>query len=150
MKNIFLFVCFACAATTAIQAQEAESEVEKRNFIEVFVGVTHDNGENEASLGITYERNFGRFGTGIIAEFTKADSRESVIALPFFWHPAEPWRTVVAVGVENSDDGDAFLTRVGASYEIEFSGWSLSPEVNLDFVDDSTVLVFGASFVWKF
>ena len=84
MKNIFLFVCFACAATTATQAQEAESEVEKRNFIEVFVGVTHDNGENEASLGITYERNFGRFGTGMIAEFTNADSRESVIALPFF------------------------------------------------------------------
>jgi hypothetical protein len=149
VKKIIFFVCFACAATTT-QAQETESEAEKRNFIEAFVGVTHDDGENEASLGVTYERKFGRFGTGIIAEVTKADSREAVLAVPFFWHPAEPWRTVVAVGVENSDDGDSFLTRVGASYEIEFSGWSLSPEVNLDFVDDSTVLVFGASFVRKF
>jgi len=34
--------------------------------------------------------------------------------------------------------------------EIEFSGWSLSPEVNVDFVDHGTVLIFGASFVWKF
>ncbi len=51
----------------------------------------------------------------------------------------------------NYNDGDhSFLTRVGGSYEIEFSGWSLSPEVNVDFVDDDTVLVFGASFVWKF
>jgi hypothetical protein len=49
------------------------------------------------------------------------------------------------------DDGDhSFLTRVGGSYEFEFSGWSLSPEVNVDFVDRGTVLVFGASFVWKF
>ena len=40
--------------------------------------------------------------------------------------------------------------RVGGSYEIGFEGWSLSPEVNLDFVDGDTVLVFGASFVWKF
>ncbi|MEH6583516.1 MAG: hypothetical protein V7754_16385 [Halioglobus sp.] len=150
MKKVILFVCFACVAASATQAQGIESEVEKRNFIEVFVGVTHDDGENEASLGVTYERKFGRFGTGIIAEFTKAESRESVFALPFFWHPAEPWRTVVAIGVEDSDDGDSFLARVGASYEIEFSGWSLSPEVNFDFVDDSTVLVFGASFVWKF
>ena len=57
---------------------------------------------------------------------------------------------MVAIGVENSDDGDSFLTRVGASYEIEFTGWSLSAEVNVDIVDNSTVLVFGASFVWKF
>jgi hypothetical protein len=148
VKKLFTIVCLTCAAATAAQAQEPEAE--KRNFIEVFVGVTHDDGENEASLGLTYERKFSRFGTGIIAEFTKADGRESVFALPFFWHPAEPWRTVVAVGVENSDDGNSLLTRVGASYEIEFSGWSLSPEVNVDFVDNSTVLVFGASFVWKF
>jgi len=50
----------------------------------------------------------------------------------------------------NCDGDRSFLTRVGGSYEIEFSGWSLSPEVNVDFVDDDTVLVFGASFVWKF
>ena len=114
------------------------------------MGITHDDGENEASLGLTYERKFDRFGTGFIIEFTKADRRETVLALPFFWHPAEPWRTVVAIGTEINDGDHSFLTRVGGSYEIEFSGWSLSPEVNVDFVDDDTVLVFGASFVWKF
>jgi hypothetical protein len=30
------------------------------------VGITHDEGENEASLGLTYERKFDRFGTGFI------------------------------------------------------------------------------------
>ncbi len=114
------------------------------------MGITHDDGENEASLGLTYERKFGRFGTGFIAEFTKAENRETVLALPFCWHPAEPWRTVVAIGTEISDGDHTFLTRVGGSYEFEFSGWSLSPEINIDFVDRSPVLVFGASFGWKF
>ena len=63
---------------------------------------------------------------------------------------SEPWRTVVAVGTEISDGDHSFLMRVGGSYEIGFNGWSLSPEVNLDFVDGDTVLVFGASFVRKF
>ena len=73
-----------------------------------------------------------------------------MLALPCVWHPAEPWRTVVAIGTEIIAVDHSFLTRVGGSYEIEFSGWSLSPEVNVDFVDDDTVLIFGASFVWKF
>jgi hypothetical protein len=52
------------------------------------VGITHDDGENEASLGLTYERKFDRFGTGFIMEFTNSETRETVLALPFFWHPA--------------------------------------------------------------
>lgn len=141
----------ACAAATVAQAQESGAEeAEKKNFVELFVGITHDDGDNEASLGLTYERKFGRFGTGLVAEFTKAEARDSVLILPFFWHPAEPWRVLVGVGTEYSDSENSFLTRVGGSYEIEFSGWSLSPEVNVDFVDDRVVLVFGASFVWKF
>jgi hypothetical protein len=150
MRQAIALAILACVATMAAQAQESGAEVEERNFIEVFVGITHDDGENEASLGLTYERKFGRFGTGLIIEFTKADNRETVLALPFFWHPAEPWRTVVAIGTEMDDGDHSFLTRVGGSYEFEFSGWSLSPEVNVDFVDRGTVLVFGASFVWKF
>jgi len=145
-----ILLLLVCVATSAAQAQEQGREADKRNFVELFVGITHDAGENEASLGLTYERKFERFGTGIIAEFTKAENRETIVALPFFWHPMEPWRTVVAVGTEISDGDHSFLTRVGGSYEIEFSGWSLSPEVNIDFVDRDPVLVFGASFVWKF
>ncbi len=150
MRKAIALAILTCVATMAAQAQESGTEAEERNFVEVFVGITHDEGENEASLGLTYERKFDRFGTGFIIEFTKAENRETVLALPFFWHPAEPWRTVVAIGTEISDGDHTFLTRVGGSYEFEFSGWSLSPEVNVDFVDNDTVLVFGASFVWKF
>ena len=149
MQKLAMLVFIACAASAA-QAAETETEAEYVDFIEVFVGITHDDGENDPSLGVTYEHRFGRFGTGFIAEFTKSDRRDSVLAVPFFWHPADPWRTVVAIGTEYNDGENSFLARVGGSYEIEFSGWSLSPEVNVDFVDAGTVLVIGASFVWKF
>jgi len=83
-------VFLACATSAAAQAQESGTEAEERNFIELFVGITHDDGENDPSLGLTYEHRFGRFGTGFIVEFTKADRRETVLALPFFWRPADP------------------------------------------------------------
>jgi hypothetical protein len=150
MLKLTMLVFMACTASAAAQAAETDTEAEYRDFIEIFVGITHDDGENEPSLGVTYEHRFDRFGTGFIAEFTKAGRRETILAVPFFWHPADPWRTVVAIGTEISDGDNSFLTRVGGSYEFEFSGWSLSPEVNVDFVDEGTVLVIGASFVWKF
>jgi len=150
MQKVYMLVFMACAASTTAQAAESGTETEDRNFIELFAGITLDDGDNTPSLGLTYEHRFGRFGTGFIAEFTKADRRDSVLALPFFWHPADPWRTVVAIGTEYNEGENSFLTRVGGSYEFEFSGWSLSPEVNVDFVDQGTVLVIGASFVWKF
>jgi len=150
MQKVCMLVFMACAASATAQATESGTEAENRNFIELFVGITHDDGENDPSLGLTYERRFGQFGTGFIAEITKDARRETVLALPFFWHPADPWRTVVAIGTEYNDGENSFLTRVGGSYEFEFSGWSLSPEVNVDFVDQGTVVVIGASFVWKF
>ena len=149
MHKVVIILFLSCAGMAA-QAQESRTEAEDRNFLELFVGITHDDGDNEASLGLTYERKFERFGTGVIVEITKSETREYIVALPLFWHPAEPWRAVFAIGAEINDGDQSFLSRVGGSYEIEFSGWSLSPEVNVDFVDDRAVLVFGASFVWKF
>ena len=83
MQKFCLLALVVCAASTAAQAQESGTEAEDKNFIELFVGITHDDGENDPSLGLTYERRFGRFGTGFIAEFTKADRRETVLVRKF-------------------------------------------------------------------
>jgi hypothetical protein len=40
--------------------------------------------------------------------------------------------------------------RIGGSYEIKFSGFSVSPELNFDYVDDDIAVVGGVSFGWKF
>jgi hypothetical protein len=146
-------VAFAIALTCACSiatAQETGADFEA-NALELFLGFTYDDSENEPSIGMTYERRMQeKFGWGLIVEFTDSATRETVVAVPFFWHPAEPWRVLAAAGVEKSDGANNFLFRVGGSYEIGFSGWSLSPEVNVDFVDRSAVLVYGVSFGWKF
>jgi len=87
MQKLCILVFVACATGAAAQAQESGTEAEDRNFIELFVGITHDDGENDPSLGLTYEHRFGRFGTGFIAEFTKADRRETVARPAVFLAP---------------------------------------------------------------
>jgi hypothetical protein len=42
MQKVYMLVLIACAAGTAAQAQESGTEAEDRNFIELFVGITHD------------------------------------------------------------------------------------------------------------
>jgi hypothetical protein len=129
-------------------AEELQQESETPDVIELFVGLTRDDSNNEFSIGTTYEHRLSEgFGVGGIGEYTV--DREFVIAVPFFWHPVEPWRFLVAPGTEIDDGDHEFLLRVGGSYEIEFTGWSLSPEVNLDFVDSDIVIVVGVSFGWK-
>lgn len=140
---------FLLALMLAAHAEEIQKEDEAPNLIEAFVGITHDDSNNEFSVGATYERRLSAgFGVGGIGEYTK--DREFILAVPFFWHPIESWRFLVAPGTEIDDGDHEFLVRLGGSYEIEFSGWSLSPEVNLDFVDSDVVVVVGASFGWKF
>jgi hypothetical protein len=135
-------------ATSPAAAESAAGDFAP-NLVEAFVGATFDDGDGELSLGGTYERRVNAdFGIGGMAEYT--DGREWVLAVPFFWHPAEPWRFEVAPGTE-IEDGDAeFLVRVGGSYDIDFTGWSLSPELNLDFVDGDVKVVVGVSFGWDF
>ncbi len=66
MRQAIALAILACVATMAAQAQESDTEIEKRNFVEVFVGITHDDGDYDASLGLTYERKFDRFGTVLV------------------------------------------------------------------------------------
>ena len=59
MQKLCILVFVACATGAAAQAQESGTEAEDRNFIELFVGITNDDGENDPSLGLTYEHRFG-------------------------------------------------------------------------------------------
>ena len=63
------------------------------------------------------------------------------------------FRSGVEIPVKNRDnDRDyKFLFRVGAAYEFEIGEkWAITPEFNVDFVDNSEVYVYGLSFGYKF
>jgi len=142
-----------------IRAEEAghggkEKVLENRHGIELFLGNTHEDGEDGFSVGLSYEYRLNQlFGIGGIVEYASGVFREWVLAVPLFLHPYKGWRFLVAPGVDIPDnDGDnEFLFRVGAAYEFEIGEkWAITPEFNVDFVDNSEVLVYGLSFGYKF
>jgi hypothetical protein len=127
------------------------SEEIERNSVELFVGGTFDSGEGDLSLGATYVRRFGdKFGVGALAERTDSSGREWVYALPFFWHVVDPWKVMIAPGIERTNGHNEYMTRLGASYEFDFGGWTLAPELNFDFVSSEVKSVVGVSFGWDF
>ena len=149
--RLYLFplfmVCFTLAATPVVaqDAENAEGEAFEANSIEVFLGATFDDGDSEASFGMSYERRLNEsFGIGGMVEYT--NGREWVFAVPFTIHITEPWKVVLAAGIEHEEGDNTFLTRVGTAYEFKFDGWSLAPEVNVDFVDGEVKTVLGVSF----
>ena len=154
-----MMVLLVLLVPVKIHAQEAghgrkEKGLENRHSIELFIGNAHDDGEDGFSVGLSYEYRLNQLlGIGGIVEYTGGDFKEWVLAVPFLLHPYKGWRFLVAPGVAipNNVDDDEFIFRVGAAYEFEIGEkWAISPEFNVDFVDNSEVLVYGLSFGYKF
>lgn len=100
--------------------------------------------------------------------------RNTIFAVPFYWHPGGSWKLIAAPGVEfhngrgeavtphKSEGGEEghgeadedetyFLFRIGVAYDIHLGGsWGLAPAVDLDFVEGERVLVYGVSLTYGF
>jgi len=144
-----------------IPAEEAEhgskeKELEHRHLIGLFIGDTHEEEENGITVGLGYEYRLNQLlGIGGIVEYAGVDFKELLVIAPLYLHPYKGWLFVVAPGVaipkKHSGDDVEFLFRVGAAYEFEIGEkWALTPELNVDFVDNREALVFGLSFGYKF
>ena len=132
--------------------ERAEHELHK-NVFGVFAGVASaGRREKGFALGLEYERRINEsFGIGAVAEYTFDDGDFWVFAIPFAYHK-NAWKFYVAPGMEKSSDhGTEGLVRLGAEYAIEIgSGWEISPQLNVDFVDGEDVWVLGALFAKGF
>ena len=147
----FFMVWFGLASTPVVaqEAEEGEGEAFEANIVEVFLGGTFNDGDSEASYGFSYERRLSEsFGIGGLVEYTSG--REWVYAVPLTFHVTESWKLVLAPGFEHEEGENTYLTRVGTAYDFKFDGWSLAPEVNVDFVDGETKVVVGVSFGIEF
>jgi len=142
-----------------IPAEEAGHDskgegLENRHGIELLLGNTHDDGEDGFTVGLGYEYRLSQlFGIGGFVEFTGGDLEEWILAPALTLHPYKGWRFLVAAGVDVSrhDRDNEFLFRVGAGYEFEIGEkWAIIPSFNVDFVDNSEVLVYGLNFGYKF
>ena len=155
---VFLGVIVLVASLNApLQAQEAGGELEEkepRHHPAVFLGATTGEHETNPSLGLEYEYRLSeRWGIGLIFEFTfEHEEREFLTGIPVKYHMG-PFALLGTVIVERSreretDEGDSDRTvspgvRVGAEYGFEVGELELAPNLNLDFTEDTTKLVWG-------
>jgi len=137
--------------------EEAHEEVHgeahefHRNWAAVFLGVTSEERRGGSpALGIEYARHLSpAFAIGGILEYTFGDDDFWVVAVPFAYRTG-PWKIYVAPGFEveklkDSVDESEFLLRIGGEYAFEIGKLEIAPQIDVDFVDSDTVLIFGVT-----
>ena len=131
---------------------KAHEEKDYRNVIALFGGNTKDGSENGASIGLEYVYRISPlFSIGGLGEYAGGDFDSWVIGVPVIIHPHAGWFFRLAPGLEFEDSETNFLFRAGSGYEFELMPrWSLAPEINVDFVDGDTKLVYGLTLSWEF
>ena len=145
-----LFCSLAAAEEQGSTAGKGADEF--RNKLLFFGGVTQKGSDHGASVGLEYEYRLGPYlGLGGLAEYAGGDFDSWVLGFPVYIHPYGGLVAWLAPGVE-IEDGDAnFLFRAGLGYEFEIHPrWSLAPEINFDFTDGDTKLVYGLTLSWEF
>jgi len=146
-------------------AEHAEHEFH-RHHLSVFLGVTDGEVEVEAeagvesgggevivedqqafTVGLDYEYRLNRrWGVGALADWAGKDFRSWVVGIPVVLHPTGGLKLLVAPGFEKNNEHDAeLLVRLGAMYDFEVGRFTIAPALNIDFVDDEEVLVYGVN-----
>jgi hypothetical protein len=141
-----------------LQALAAEEEHEKHkeshyhtNHLGLFLGNTHEEGEDEFTIGLDYEYRFSQyFGIGAVLEYVGEDAREGVGMGLLFIHPYKGFRFLAGAGVKPKAEETKFIWRLGIGYRFPIGNWTIAPEFNLDFTEGKTVQVYGVSFGYGF
>lgn len=144
--------------TTPIQALAAEEHHEEhteshyhRHHVGLMLGNTHEEGEDEFTIGLDYEYRFSQyFGIGLIGEYVGEDAREGVGMGLLFIHPYKGFRFLAGAGVKPKAEETKFIWRLGIGYRFHMGNWTIAPEFNLDFTEGRTVEVYGVSFGYGF
>jgi hypothetical protein len=161
------------AAERAEHSAESQHEHgrEHENEVAVFFGGTDERGhDTEFTLGLDYKRRIAeRWAVGGIFDYAGGELRNTVLAPSVsFWPGLGNLQLLAAPGVEfhqGRDDGgheksaegeadkDAtyFLFRLGVAYDIHLGErFGLAPQVNLDFVNNEEVWVWGIAVTYGF
>jgi hypothetical protein len=139
------------------KSEDAEVEdwaADGRNEAGVFLGATGREGEWGFSVGFDYEFRLTRlFGIGGVIEWTGADFREGIAAVPFILHPWHELKLIAAPGIEITPEYEEtnFLVRAGAEYGFDVGyGYELAPALYADITSGEVAVVIGGVLAWKF
>ena len=143
-----------------------------KNEVAVFVGGTDEHGhDTELTWGLDYKRRIAeRWAVGVFFDYAGGELRNAVLApMVAFWPGLGNLQLMAAAGVEfhqgrdggghqksgggggTDEDATYFLVRLGAGYDIHLGErFGLVPNLNLDFVNNEKVWVYGLAFTYGF
>ena len=111
-----------------LAAEEKQEEYKEshyhRNHVGLFLGSTHEEGEDEFTIGLDYEYRFSQYvGIGVLLEYVGEDDREGVGMVPLFLHPYRGFRWVAAAGLKPKAEETKFIWRLGIGYRFPIGDW---------------------------
>ena len=136
-----------------------------KNEVAVFLGGTDEPGHGtELTWGLDYKRRIAeRWAVGVFFDYAGGELRNAVLApMVAFWPGLGKLQLLAGAGVEfhrgsdggghqksgegggTDEDATYFLLRLGVGYDIHLGeSFGLVPVVNLDFVNNERVWVYG-------
>lgn len=152
IRNALLAAIILLGVSAASSAEGADAKAEPPNGVAVFIGNTQNGSLNGASVGFEYERKItSLIGVGVIAEYAGGDFESVGIFAPVYFHPHAGWVFKIAPGLNVKDSKTSFAVRAGIGYEFKVAPkWALAPQLNADFDDGETELVYGLAFSRRF
>ena len=136
-RSVMILVAAVVLATIPAFGQHEEVHHGHKNHLSLFLGNTHNyHGEDAFTVGLDYEfRLHTLLGVGALVDHAAGDIGSTVAGAGIFLHPWGASRLLVAAANEHHHGEDAFVVRVGATYDFHVAGWSISPTVNVDLLE---------------
>lgn len=152
-----LFVVWAPVAIAEESHEGAAHEFHRHHMALILGNTQNDGSENGLSIGVDYiYRINSLLGIGGLVEYAGGDFEHWLLMAPLVISPYKGWLFTVAPGTEfhkehEEHDEDKrerdWVVRTGVAYEFHFGEkYTISPEFNVDFSENETLLVYGIAF----
>ena len=154
---IFTFWALFSIGAIASEAGGDETHVDEeghyKHSLAIFAGITREDSENHGTLGIEYSYRINESWSvgGLVERAERKKDTTLVMAFAHFW----PYKGLyLGAGVGRKDPGNSRENTLRATigYEFELSGgWALSPQANLDIIEnEDSEVVFGIALGKRF
>jgi hypothetical protein len=154
MRSSVAFLVVALCLQTQAQAQEHGGDQFHQVHAAVLLGDSHSPHQNGFTFGGDLEfRPLRVLGVGVTGEHVNQPFRENVWVFPAIVHPGGGLKLSIGPGIERAFDEHAphhteqhALLRLGASFDIPLRhGWTIDPDLAVDFVGGEKVVVYAVA-----
>ena len=154
INRTLVWVVIAGSLVVPVIAESDESHQDEghhghKHHASLFLGNTHDfHSEDAVTVGLDYEFRVHKwFGLAALIDHAAGDIDSTVAGAGVFLHPWGDVRLLAAGANEHHEGNDEFIVRLGALYDFWVNGWSISPTINVDLLEDNEEnWVYGVSF----